>query len=79
MIDFFILRYVGLCVIMKMSSLYFLWLFYFCLLFLIIKVVSLPSALIVYPLNLILDGVLVMLELLYAELIMTLVLLSLGP
>ena len=60
----FFLWYVSLYVIMTMSSSSFLWVFYFFLLFIITEVVSLPSKLVIYPSDLSLDGVLVLLELL---------------
>ena len=56
MIGFFVLRYVGLCVIMMKSLSSFLWVFYFYLLFLIMEVAYPTSVLVVYPLNPSLDG-----------------------
>ena len=78
-IDVFVLRFVRLCVIVMMSSSSFLLVFYFCLLFLIMEVVSPPFVLVVHPSNLSLDSVLVSLDYFYAELVVVIVLLSLGP
>ena len=63
MIDFFGFWYLSLYVIMTMSLSSFLWVFYFFLLSIIMKVVSPPSKLVVYPSYLSFDGVLILLEL----------------
>lgn len=54
---------VGLCVIMTMSLQRFIWVYYFCFLLQIMKVVSRPFTLVVCPSDLSLNGVLVRLEL----------------
>ena len=64
MIGIFILQFVRLCVIMMIFLSSFLLVFYFCLFFLITKVVSPPSTLVVHPSGLSLDGILFPLELL---------------
>ena len=75
-IGFLILWFIDLCVIITMYSSSFLWVFYFCLLFLKMEVVSPPSVLVVYLSDLSIDGVLVPLSYLDVKLVVTHVLLS---